>query len=134
MNRYRWARGLVASGILLLAYPWPAAASPLAMDPRVIEASCTAAWPDGFAENGQWTLSLAFHVSAQGELLETRVIRSSGSAALDKSGMDYLKRCHFTPASTGGKFVAAWSEITRLYTRSSDHARIDNAPRREAKE
>ncbi len=104
------------------------------MDPRIVDGSCTPSWPDGFAAQGSWTLGIAFLVGTQGQLLDARIIRSSGSASLDDTALRDLKRCTFAPAWIGGKPVEAWSEINRRYTRSAERDFIEHAPRREPKE
>jgi len=126
---------LIWNAALAHCQPSAAAAPPvLTMDPRIVDQTCLDAWPNGFTDHGRWVVRLMFSVSAQGELLDARVSRASGSVELDQASLENLKRCTFSPGWVGGQPVAAWSELQRVFVRTSESARVESPARREPKE
>ena len=120
----------VLVGVSVLA--GQAMAQPVAtMDPRPLGASCSTPWPEAPAADGAWTVGMAVRVGADGRLLEVRLLRSSGSAALDEGSLAALKSCQFRPGQVEGKPVEAWTEISKLFTREAGQWRVADAPRPE---
>lgn len=101
------------------------------MDPRIVEGSCPPPWPEGFEHDGVWTVGMAFLVSAEGALLDARLLRSSGSRELDEASLAALKRCQFRAGVVGGKAVEAWTEVNKMYMRNLGHSRVEDMRRRE---
>ena len=56
----------------------------------------------------QGEVRLDVHVAADGSVLEVRLRSSSGSALLDRSAVETVRRWRFTPASVDGEAVAEW--------------------------
>jgi len=51
---------------------------------------------------------LDVHVGAAGNVLEVRLKKSSGSALLDQTAIETVKKWRFTPATVNGNPVAEW--------------------------
>ncbi len=114
-------------GLAGAAYAQPAPT----MDPRVIDDSCSTRWPAGPDGDGVWTVGMAVRVGNDGRLLEARLLRGSGVAALDAASLATLKSCKLRPGQVDGQAVEAWTEINKMYTRDAGQTRVDKAPRPE---
>lgn len=57
-------------------------------------------------EQGQVRLDV--HVGADGAVIDVQVRESSGSAALDRSAMQAVRKWRFRPAMVDGQPVAEW--------------------------
>ncbi|TWI60803.1 TonB family protein [Pseudoduganella lurida] len=74
-------------------------------------------WPKEalrFEQEGEVTLG--FLVGEQGTVRESKVVTSSGFPLLDSSARTALGNCRFTPATEGGKAVAAWTQMKFAWT------------------
>jgi len=56
----------------------------------------------------QGEVRLDVHVGADGRVTDVRLRASSGSAALDRSAIDTVRRWRFSPATVDGRAVAEW--------------------------
>jgi protein TonB len=56
----------------------------------------------------QGEVRLDVHVAADGTVTEVRLRASSGSAVLDRSAIDTVRRWRFSPATVDGRAVAEW--------------------------
>jgi periplasmic protein TonB len=61
------------------------------------------------------TVALSFLVDADGQVLESRVDRSSGYRRLDEAARRALGRCKFRPAYVDGKPRQAWAHIKYVW-------------------
>jgi protein TonB len=69
----------------------------------MVGAGCTPPYPDSARRAGiQGRVVLRVEVAADGTPTEVAVLRSSGSAKLDRAAADALHTCHFRPATAGG--------------------------------
>jgi protein TonB len=93
-----------------------AAATPVA-EPRRTGPRLDANWAGNVAPaypaaarrmGDQGEVRLDVHVAADGSVLEVRLRSSSGSALLDRSAVETVRRWRFTPASVDGEAVAEW--------------------------
>ena len=62
------------------------------------------------------TVTLAFHIGADGKVVESTVGKSSGHADLDEAARTGIALCTFKPASENGKLVQAWVPIQYVWT------------------
>jgi len=62
-------------------------------------------------EKRHGNVALAFHVDADGTLLESKVKHSSGHADLDEAARVGLAICKFKAATENGKPVRGWAEV-----------------------
>lgn len=58
---------------------------------------------DSQRDGEQGTVHMTFLIDADGAVLESNVVKSSGFPALDRATLDGMARCQFTPAVTNGK-------------------------------
>ncbi len=63
----------------------------------------------------QGTVTLAFLVSAQGRVIESRVDHSSGSHALDRAALSALSQCSFKPGTVDGKPQESWTKMQYVW-------------------
>jgi protein TonB len=62
------------------------------------------------------TVHLSFLIGIHGEILESRVDKTSGYKALDRAAIAGLSLCKFTPASTDGVSEKAWAKMHYTWT------------------
>jgi protein TonB len=87
-------------------------ASAFAADtPAVFDAkNCKAEYPKASLLNEeQGTVSMAFLVSASGEVLDSKVDKSSGYKNLDKAAVKAISACKFKPGTKDGAVDYVWS-------------------------
>lgn len=58
----------------------------------------------------QGVVVLRVFITPDGRASDVEVVRSSGSARLDRSAMESIRQWRFLPARQGGKAVGAWYE------------------------
>ena len=63
-----------------------------------------------FEEQGN--VVLRFLVGEEGQVLESQIRSSSGSARLDEAARAALSKCKFKPGSVDGKPQRAWTTMT----------------------
>lgn len=61
------------------------------------------------------TVALSFLVGVEGQVLESRIDRSSGHRRLDEAARRALGRCKFRPAIVDGKPRQAWAHINYVW-------------------
>jgi D-alanyl-D-alanine endopeptidase (penicillin-binding protein 7) len=61
-------------------------------------------------------VTLNFLVSGDGEVIRSRVLRSSGHRSLDRAANDALLRCRFKPATRDGQAIAHWQPVQYIWT------------------
>ena len=61
------------------------------------------------------TVKLAFLVSADGKLADSKVEKSSGHRALDDAALQAVKLCKFAAASAKGKPVESWAHVDYVW-------------------
>jgi protein TonB len=54
---------------------------------------------------------IAARVDAWGEIIEARIVDSSGHARLDRAALDAVRRTRFRPALRDGDPVTSWVRI-----------------------
>jgi protein TonB len=62
------------------------------------------------------TVHLSFLIGSHGEIIESKIDKSSGSKALDRAAIAGLSLCKFKPASTDGIAEKAWAKMQYTWT------------------
>ena len=62
------------------------------------------------------TVTLAFLVSAEGQVTDSRIRRSSGHPTLDEAAHAALSECRFRPARNHGRPVQRWTQVQYVWT------------------
>lgn len=102
-------RALIVVAAGAAAWAGVAASSPHAPAPGYADASqCTPIRPQQVVQTKAKTVSLAFLVDANGEVQDTRLIRSSGQQELDQATLDAFRRCTFHPSVFRGQPQRSW--------------------------
>lgn len=98
----------------------PAPLQPPAMRSAVLADAKSCATPDypaRAARNGETgTVTLALLVGANGRVLNSRILTSSGSRDLDRAAQSALSLCAFQPAMEGGVAQEGWARISYVWT------------------
>lgn len=104
-----------ASGSLAHAGSGQAARDPRpALDPS----SCSRpVYPEQDArEKNAGTVVLYFLIGPEGDVLESKIQRSSGHPSLDEAARSALAKCRFRPPMVDGKPVRAWTGVQYVWT------------------
>jgi TonB family protein len=73
-------------------------------------------WPEAARqENRQGTVGLAFYISDDSAVLESRIKRSSGHADLDEAARVGIAKCKFKAATRNGKPIPGWAELDYVW-------------------
>jgi TonB family protein len=73
-------------------------------------------WPkESLRKEQQGTVQLAFLIGADGNVQDTRVVRSSGYPLLDSAAKDSLSKCKFKPAMHDGQAVESWTQMQYVW-------------------
>lgn len=74
--------------------------------------NCKADYPKASLMNEeQGTVSMSFQVSAGGDVLDSKVEKSSGFKNLDKAAIKALSACKFKPGTKDGKADTTWTKV-----------------------
>ena len=81
--------------------------------PKLIPSTCP---PFGYPkaamqDNVQGITFLELHINTKGDVIETKVKKSSGSEILDAATIKYLGSCKYKPATQGGKPIDTWFDM-----------------------
>lgn len=63
----------------------------------------------------QGTVSMSFQVSASGDVMESKVDKSSGFKNLDKAAIKGITGCKFKPGTKDGKPDTTWTKIEYVW-------------------
>lgn len=98
--------GFIAASIV--SFSASAAETPATFDAK----NCKAEYPKASLLNEeQGTVSLAFLVSASGEVLESKIDKSSGFKNLDKAAQKAISACKFKPGTKDGVVHQSWTKV-----------------------
>ncbi|MYN25620.1 energy transducer TonB [Duganella levis] len=105
---------------LLAAFPLLTTAlaqTPVATDATAEFSTCVRPeWPkESLRKEQQGTVQLAFLIGADGNVQDTRVVRSSGYPLLDSAAKDSLSKCKFKPAMHDGQAVESWTQMQYVW-------------------
>lgn len=86
--------------------------------PAVFDArSCKAEYPKAALLNEeQGLVSMAFLVSAEGRVMESKLEKTSGSKSLDKAAISAITACKFKPGMKDGKPDSTWTKVDYNWT------------------
>ena len=62
------------------------------------------------------TVELSFLVDASGKVSASKVLKTSGHAALDEAARVGIEKCTFKPATLAGKPVKSWLKMQYVWT------------------
>jgi bla regulator protein blaR1 len=87
------------------------------IDPVVDFRSCAKPlWPqESLRKEQTGAVTLAFKVGVAGEVLNSKVVESSGFDLLDEAARDGIKLCRFKPGTEDGKPVAQWTMVKYVW-------------------
>lgn len=90
-----------------------AAAAPAVTRARLDWKSCRQ--PDypssSYQRREEGTVVMSFEIDSAGKVLSNRIDQSSGSRILDRTAANAIAKCHFSPATAGGKPQASWAQV-----------------------
>ncbi len=86
--------------------------------PAIFDAkSCKAEYPKASLMNEeQGVVSMAFLVSADGKVLDSKLEKTSGFKGLDKAALSAITACKFKPGSKDGKPDSTWTKVAYNWT------------------
>jgi len=97
------------------AAPAISAEVPASFDPK----KCNIEYPKASLMNEeQGTTSMAFLVSADGAVVESKLEKSSGFKNLDKAAQKALSACKFKPGTKDGAPAATWTQVAYTWSLS----------------
>jgi protein TonB len=74
--------------------------------------NCKAEYPKASLVNEeQGTVSMSFLVSPGGEVVESKVEKSSGYKNLDKAAIKAISACKFKPGTKDGSVAQTWTRV-----------------------
>jgi periplasmic protein TonB len=74
--------------------------------------NCKAEYPKASLMNEeQGTVTMSFQVSATGDVLDSKVDKSSGFKNLDKAAIKAISACKFKPGTKDGKPETTWTKV-----------------------
>jgi bla regulator protein BlaR1 len=74
-------------------------------------------WPRQSLRNeNTGTVTLSFLISKDGQVEDSKVMKSSGFRPLDMAAREGIARCHFKPATEDGKPVQSWTNVQYVWT------------------
>lgn len=89
-----------------------AAEVPAAFDAK----NCKAEYPKASLLNEeQGAVSMAFLVSPGGEVVESKVEKSSGFKNLDKAAVKAISACKFKPGTKDGAVAQTWTKVDYVW-------------------
>lgn len=101
----RWLSVIAA---VLVSSPALAAEVPASFDAK----NCKAEYPKASLMNEeQGTVTMSFQVSASGDVLDSKVDKSSGFKNLDKAAIKAISACKFKPGTKDGKPDTTWTKV-----------------------
>ncbi|MFZ6801746.1 energy transducer TonB [Undibacterium sp. Di24W] len=100
--------GLVLGGFFLSGFTNAAVVNPV-LDSKSCE---TPKYPKASLINEETgTVTMAFLVSADGKVVDSKVDTSSGSKSLDKAAIAAFSLCKFKPGTKDGKVEQMWIKV-----------------------
>ena len=86
--------------------------------PAVFDAkNCKAEYPKASLMNEeQGTVSMAFLVSAGGEVMDSKIDKSSGFKNLDKAAVKAISACKFKPGTKDGSVAQTWTKVDYVWS------------------
>ena len=74
-------------------------------------------WPrQSLRDETTGTVTLAFLIDTEGNVVDSRIDKSSGYHLLDEAARSGIAKCHFRPATENGVAVQAWAPLQYVWT------------------
>ena len=74
-------------------------------------------WPAGAIKAGRTgTVTLGFEIASDGQVVDSRIKRSSGHADLDQAARTGIQQCRFAPGTHDGKAARSWMQMQYVWT------------------
>jgi protein TonB len=74
-------------------------------------------WPrKSLRDENTGTVTLSFLINKDGQVEDSKVMKSSGFVPLDIAARAGIARCHFKPATEDGKPVQSWMNMQYVWT------------------
>lgn len=74
-------------------------------------------WPrKSLRDENTGTVTLSFLINKDGQVEDSKVMKSSGFTPLDMAARQGISRCHFKPATEDGKPVQSWTNMQYVWT------------------
>jgi D-alanyl-D-alanine endopeptidase (penicillin-binding protein 7) len=111
--------GLAAACIAGCAQMPAAEKAPPVKTPAIADFSSCAkpVWPkQSLRDENTGTVTLGFLISAEGRVVDSKIIKSSGFRPLDDSSREGITKCRFHPATEDGKPVQSWMHMQYVWT------------------
>ncbi|NGZ86014.1 energy transducer TonB [Duganella aceris] len=103
MNKFVFAAVILSASTAAFAGEVPAS-----LDSK----NCKAEYPKASLINEeQGDVSMAFLVAADGNVVESKVEKSSGYKNLDKAAIKALSACKFKPGTKDGSVAQTWTKV-----------------------
>jgi protein TonB len=103
MNKFVFAAVMLSASTAVFAAEVPAS-----LDSK----NCKAEYPKASLINEeQGNVSMAFLVAADGNVVESKVEKSSGYKNLDKAAIKALSACKFKPGTKDGSVAQTWTKV-----------------------
>ena len=105
MNKFSIIAAVVLSAVSAVAV---AAEVPASLDAK----NCKAEYPKASLMNEeQGDVKMAFLVGADGNVVESKLEKSSGFKNLDKAALKALSGCKFKPGTKDGAVAQTWTKV-----------------------
>ncbi|QBE62768.1 energy transducer TonB [Pseudoduganella lutea] len=112
MNKHLIAAFIATFAATIVAGTAFAAEVPASVDAR----KCKAEYPKASLLNEeQGAVSMAFLVSPAGDVVESKIEKSSGFKNLDKAALKALTACKFTPGKKDGSVAQTWAKVDYVW-------------------
>jgi periplasmic protein TonB len=83
----------------------------------LVEKNCKAEYPKSSLMNEETgAVALAFLVGADGQVIETKVEKTSGHRNLDKAAAKALAACKFKPGTKDGALAQTWAKVEYVWS------------------
>ncbi len=78
--------------------------------------NCKAEYPKtSLVNEEQGAVSMAFLVSAEGSVLDSKVEKTSGYKNLDKAALKAISACKFKPGTKDGSVAQSWAKVEYVW-------------------
>jgi TonB family protein len=83
------------------------------------------AYPQSAMRKGEeGYVELGVHVDAEGHVLETKVLSSTGTPALDEATEAAFRECLYTPGKVNGQPTAMWTRVHYIWTMDPSNGKM----------
>jgi periplasmic protein TonB len=103
----------ITAALMMVAGSSFAAEVPASFDAK----NCKAEYPKtSLVNEEQGAVSMAFLVSAEGHVIESKVEKTSGYKNLDKAAIKAISACKFKPGMKDGTVAQTWTKVDYVWS------------------